>query len=109
MFRWLKHRIKHKLEHFSLENLKAFVKKNGLPFVVIFILWEIVEDIVFPAIFIWLGNNVDPWFLAGAPISWILCLHPFVVPVLFLLWLKLSGKKKDENQEDDNSPPHICS
>jgi len=43
MINWIKTRISHKFGHFSRERLKAFLKKNGLAFVIIFIGWEIVE------------------------------------------------------------------
>jgi len=99
ILRWIKHRLSHKLEHYSKENIKAFLKKNGLAFVIIFLTWEIIEDVIFPAIFIWLGNNVNPWFLTGAPISWILCLHPIAVPALWWAWIRMSGKKKEDKNE----------
>jgi hypothetical protein len=96
---WIKHRISHKIDHYSKEKIKDFLTKNGLAFVVIFLLWEIIEDVLFPLTFIWLGNNVNPWFLTGAPISWILCLHPIAVPALWWLWIKM--KKTDRKIEHD--------
>ena len=105
ILRWIKDRLSHKLSHFSIENIKKFIKENGLAFVVIFIVWEIVEDVVFPAIFIWLGTHVNPWFLTGAPISWIICLHPVAVPALWGIWLFLKGKKNENKYkgcEDDH-------
>ena len=94
--RWVKHRLKHKLEHFSLDSLKRTLKEHGLALLVIIVVWEIIEDILFPALFIWLGNNVNPWFLTGAPIAWLMCLHPIAVPVLWGIWIKISKKKVDE-------------
>jgi hypothetical protein len=91
-FRWAYHRIKHKIGHFSLKELKAVFKKHGLALVIIIVGWEIIEDILFPILFIWLGNNVNPWFLTGAPVSWLLCLHPVAVPILWTLWIKISKK-----------------
>jgi len=41
---------------------------------------------------LWLGKNVNPWFLTGAPISWLLCLHPVVVPITFAAWIKISSR-----------------
>ncbi len=55
-----------------MEKLKGFLKKNGLAFVIIFVGWEIVEDVVFPIIFGALGNYVHPAFYAGIPASLIL-------------------------------------
>ena len=95
IYHWIKHKIKHKIEHWSWEHIKGIFKKHGLALVIIFITWEILEDILFPVLFIWLGNNVSPWFYGGAPISWLLCLHPIMVPLIWGLWIKLSGQKED--------------
>jgi hypothetical protein len=95
LLRWARHRLKHKLEHFRLSHLAETLREHGVAFVVILIGWEIIEDILFPVIFIWLGNNVNPWFLTGAPISWLLCLHPIAVPILWGLWIKLSRRKSE--------------
>jgi len=93
LFRWLKHRLTHKLEHFSATKLKKFLKENGLAFVIIFVAWEIIEDIVFPILFMFLGNNVHPAFYAGAPASLILCFHWLMIPILWGAWLKIKGKE----------------
>lgn len=92
---WLKHRIRHKLEHVSWSALKDTLKENGLALVVIIVLWEVIEDILFPALFIFLGNTVHPAFYAGAPAAWILCLHWLAVPLMWGAWIKLKGKKRD--------------
>lgn len=102
MIKWLKNKLKHKFDHWKLSNIKKLFLQHGRAFVIIFIAWEIVEDIVFPVIFIWLGNNVDPWFLTGAPISWILCLHPVAVPVIWAVYIKLSGNKHDTIKKIDH-------
>ena len=91
-FRWVIHRLKHKLEHFHPSKLMDIMKEHGLALVAIIIVWEIIEDVLFPIMFIWLGTNVNPWFLTGAPVSWLLCLHPIAVPVLWGLWIKLRRK-----------------
>ena len=93
LFRWLKHRLAHKLEHFSSDKLKTFLKENGLAFVIIFLVWEIIEDVVFPILFVFLGNHVHPVFYAGAPASILLCFHWLAIPVLWGAWLKIKGKK----------------
>lgn len=95
-YNWVAHKIKHKIEHWSWEHIKNTFKKHGLALVIIFITWEILEDILFPLLFIWLGNNISPWFYGGAPISWLLCLHPIMVPLIWGLWIKLSGQNKDD-------------
>jgi len=92
-FCWLKDRLSHKLEHFSTVKLKKFLKENGLAFVIIFLLWEVIEDVLFPVLFIFLGNNVHPSFYAGAPAAWLLCLHWLAVPLMWGAWVKIRGKK----------------
>ena len=78
-----------------MEKLKAFLKKNGLAFVIIFVGWEIVEDVVFPIVFAALGNYVHPAFFAGIPASLILCFHWLAIPILWGLWLKISTDGAD--------------
>ncbi len=80
--RWIKHRLEHKLEHFSKEKLKKFLKENGLAFVVIFLAWEIIEDVLFPAMFLFLVTYLHPVFHAAAPAHWIPRFHLPAVPVL---------------------------
>jgi hypothetical protein len=104
VFRWISHRLKHKLNHLHPTKLLDTLKEHGLALVVILVGWELIEDVLFPLIFIWLGRNVDPWFLTGAPISWIVCLHPIAVPVLWAIYIKLSGKKHDTI----NAPDSAC-
>lgn len=91
--RWVWHRIKHKLSHLHPGKLLDVLKEHGLALFVIIIVWEIIEDILFPILFIWLGANVNPWFLTGAPISWLLCLHPIAVPLIWGVWIKLRKSK----------------
>ena len=95
-FRWVYHRLKHKLEHFRLSHLMDTLKEHGVALVIIIIGWEIIEDILFPALFIWLGHNVNPWFITGAPISWLMCLHPIAVPIIWGIWVKISKRNKNE-------------
>jgi len=102
MMKWLKTRISNKLNNFSKEKLKAFLKKNGLAFVIIFVGWEIVEDVVFPIIFGALGNCVHPAFYAGIPASLILCFHWLAIPILWGLWMKVT------NRSDDIDNPDCC-
>lgn len=97
--RWLRKRLSHKLSHFDIESMKKTIRENGLALLVIIIGWEIVEDIVFPAIFAVLGKYVHPAFYAGIPAAWIICLHWFMVPVLWGIWIKIKGT--DEKIEHD--------
>ncbi len=95
--RWLKHRIGHKLEHIRPSRLMDTIVEHGIALVVIIVAWEIIEDILFPLIFIWLGKNVNPWFLAGAPVSWLMCLHPVAVPFMWAAWIKFSIRRDNES------------
>ncbi len=90
--RWIRDRIRHKLDHVRPSHLLDILKEHGLALIVIIIIWEVIEDIMFPMLFIWLGKTVNPWFLTGAPISWLLCLHPIMVPATWALWIKIKGK-----------------
>jgi len=92
MINWFKTRISHKVSSFSIERLKGFLKENGLAFVIIFVGWEIVEDVAFPIIFGALGNHIHPAFYAGIPASLILCFHWLAIPILWGLWLKIANK-----------------
>lgn len=100
MFKWIKHRIKHKLQHISFNELKKTFKENGLSLVVIILLWEVIEDIGFPALFIWLGKEVHPIFLAGVPAAWIICLHWLAVPLMWSAWMRI---KKTFRLYNENS------
>ncbi len=95
LIKGIKHRISHKLENYSGAKLKKFLKENGIAFVVIFVGWEIVEDVIFPIIFAGLGNHVHPAFYAGIPASLILCFLWLAIPILWGLWLKLNKKNND--------------
>ena len=99
--KWLKERISHKFENFSIKKIKDFLKKNGLAFVIIFIGWEIVEDVVFPIVFAYLGNYVHPAFYAGIPASLILCFHWLAIPILWGLWLMITNKKNDHDHDNN--------
>tara|TARA_B100000945_G_C20345188_1_gene579396 strand:- start:428 stop:676 length:249 start_codon:yes stop_codon:yes gene_type:complete len=82
------------MEHYSAAKLKKFLKENGLAFVIIFIGWEIIEDVLFPVLFVFLGNTVHPAFYAGAPASILLCFHWLAIPILWGLWVRISKKRK---------------
>jgi hypothetical protein len=96
MFEWVRHRLKHKLKHLSPSHLLEVLRENGWALVVIIVLWELIEDVIFPIVFIWLGTNVNPVFLAGAPIAWLICLHWLMVPLTWTCWIKF---KKWRNHE----------
>jgi len=93
IWNWIKHRLGHKLEHFSRARLLDTLKEHGLALVIIIVVWEIIEDILFPALFLWLGANVHPVFFAGAPAAWLLCLHWLAVPIMWGMWIKISNKQ----------------
>jgi hypothetical protein len=81
------------------------LQEHGTALVVIIIGWEIIEDVCFPLLFMWLGTNVHVVFLAGAPASWLLCLHWLVVPLTWSWWVKFKGG----NSDDRNNMDDVCS
>jgi len=89
--RWIKQRLGHKLSHFKIESMKRTLRENGLALLVIIVGWEIVEDVVFPIIFAALGKYVHPAFYVGIPTALIVCLHWFMVPLLWGMWIKFKG------------------
>ena len=95
--RWFSAHVRHKLHHLHPTHLLDTLKEHGLPLLIIIEGWEIIEDILFPVLFIWLGHNVNPWFITGAPISWLLCLHPIAVPFLWAIWIKLSRRENEKS------------
>ena len=98
-FKWLKSQVSHKLEHFKWSSLKKTFKEHGLALVIIIVVWEIIEDVLFPVLFIALGKYVHPAFYAGAPAAWILCLHWLAVPLMWGAWIRISGKGKHDHIE----------
>ena len=91
---WIKNRIIHKLNHLKPRNIKKVLKESGISLAVIIIGWEIIEDVLFPIFFIWLGNNVHLMFYVGAPTSWMLCLHWLMVPLIWGIWMRIKKMKK---------------
>ena len=85
------------MEHLRWSSIKSLFREHGLALVVIIVGWEIIEDVVFPAIFALLGNYVHPAFFAGIPAAWIVCLHWFMVPVLWSWWIRIS-KQEEVNE-----------
>lgn len=100
LFNWIKQKISHKLEHLKWSNIKKMLKENGLALVIIIVGWEIVEDVVFPIIFAILGKHVHPSFYAGIPAALIICLHWFMVPLLWGVWIKIKGGKEEKLEHD---------
>jgi len=94
ILKWIKHRVLHKLEHIKVSNLMDTLKRQGLALVVIILVWELIEDVIFPLIFAWLGANIHPAFLVGIPASLLLCLHWVAVPILWGAWIKIRGKNE---------------
>ena len=103
------HRLTHKLHHFKWAHLKDLLRKHGLAFLIIFVGWEIVEDVVFPLVFLWLGNNVHPTFHTGIVASLLLCFHPIAVPVLWAIWVKISRRKNESKDIEDQVCGPTCS
>ena len=95
MWSWIKHRLSHKMEHLKLQKLLDILKEHGLALVIIIVGWEIIEDVLFPVLFIFLGNHVHPAFYAGAPAAWLLCVHWLAVPLMWGWWIKFKGIDKE--------------
>ena len=91
---WIKDRVGHKLEQLKWENIKKTFKEHGLALVIIIVGWESAEDVIFPVLFVFLGNHVHPAFYAGAPASLLLCFHWIAVPVMWGAWMRLKGKNQ---------------
>lgn len=108
ILRWFSDRFRHKLSHFSLENMKLLFKKHGISLVIIIVAWEILEDILFPLMFAALGKYAHPIFYGGIPISWLLCLHWLAVPIIWGAWLKFGGNvvKSDKDVHDHCGHDH---
>jgi hypothetical protein len=105
MIKQLKQKVKHKLSFWKTNNFKKILKEYGVPLLVIFVVWEIIEDVLFPALFYWLGQYF-PAFYALIPVSWLLCLHPLAVPILWWIYIKfwgVTGQKKYECEHEDDS------
>ena len=100
--RWIKSRIAHKLGHLKWVNIKQTMQEHGLALVIIIVGWEIIEDVLFPLLFVLLGNYVHPAFYAGAPAAWLLCLHWLAVPILWGWWIKMSKKGDSKNDRLQN-------
>ena len=95
IWNWITHRLKHKLEHVKLTRLIDTLKEHGLALVIIIVGWEIIEDVLFPLLFIWMGKHIHPVFYGGAPAAWLLCLHWLAVPLICGLWIKITQKNID--------------
>lgn len=104
--RWIKSRLSHKLEHVKKERLLSLAKKEGVSLVVIIIIWEIIEDILFPILFGFLGKNVHGSFYVALPISWLLCVHWLTVPIIWSLWRKIRGLPRSAETHELSCKDH---
>jgi hypothetical protein len=95
---WIKERLLHKLSHLKPSLLLDTLKEHGVALVVIIVGWEIIEDILFPLLFVFLGKHVNVAFYAGAPVAWLLCLHWLAVPLMWSGWVKISGKSAENTK-----------
>ena len=95
IYKWIKDRLSHKLDHFRWSNIKNTMREHGLALVVIIIGWEIIEDVLFPVLFVFLGKYIHPVFYAGAPAAWLLCIHWLAVPLIWSWWIKFKGIDKE--------------
>ena len=98
MFKRLKRAIEHRVGFWNSKNLKSVILKHGKALLIIFIVWEIIEDIIFPAIAYLLGNYVNPAFYAAMPVAWLFCLHPVAVPLIWAVYCKMSGNNLEADK-----------
>ena len=96
MIKSIIHNLRHTIEFWKWENLKSTFLKYGTEFLVILILWEIIEDLIFPWLMYLCGETLNPVFYSLIPLGWIVCLHPIAVPVLWWLWQFLKQSKDNE-------------
>jgi len=92
MIKFIIHNLKHTVKFWSPKNLRSLFVKCGTELLIIFIIWEIFEDIVFPIVMILLGDHFNPMFYTLVPAGWIVCLHPIAVPAIWSCWKLLSKK-----------------
>jgi hypothetical protein len=84
--------LRSKLLFWRHKNINKVFKKYVLPLAIITIVWEIIEDVVFPLIFYFLGKHVHPSFYAGMPVAWLLCIHPIAIPIIFAIYCHVNNK-----------------
>ncbi len=106
MLKWLRERLSHKLEHLRWSKIKSILREYGLALVIIIVGWEIIEDVIFPMLFVFLGNHVHPAFYSGVPAAWLLCSHWLVVPLVWSWWVKMSGKENEAALEHEPCNHH---
>ena len=99
LFNWFKRRLSHKIDHFKWSIIKSTFRNHGQALVIIIVGWEIIEDILFPVLFLFLGNHVHPIFYAGAPASILICVHWLAVPLLWGWWMKIKGSNEEFKHE----------
>ena len=90
------------MHHLSIAHLKYVLKNHGWALLVIIVGWEIVEDLVFPTILWFMGKYINPAFFSLIPASLIICFHWLAVPLLWGIWIKISGSKETLHE-------HVCS
>ena len=96
MVSWIRQKFKNKLSLLSPSNIKHTFKQHGIALVVIIIFWEIIEDLVIPSLFAYLGSSVSPVFYVGIPASILICSHWIGIPLLWGMWVKLSSRNKSD-------------
>ncbi len=102
LLRHLRETFRHSRDLFRLNRYKPLLTKYGLAFVIIMIVWEIVEDAVLPGAFAWMGANLHPAFYALVPLPWIFCFNIVLIPVLWNLYLAYLGKGTMDKNEIRN-------
>ena len=103
LYKYIKHNLTHKVSFWKIKNLKKKLLEYGLPLLIIFIVWEIIEDSLSILLFSYLGSKIDPWFYALIPSSFFICLHWLAVPIIFGFYLKVTRKREKKIKISDFS------
>ena len=94
---YIKHNISHKIYFWKWSNLKKKLVKYGPTFLVILILVEIIEHFCLPYLFYYMGSNVHEIFYLLIPAPLLICLHFITAPIIFLIYIKISNRKRQKN------------
>tara|TARA_Y100001970_G_C13906696_1_gene686428 strand:- start:1 stop:222 length:222 start_codon:yes stop_codon:yes gene_type:complete len=68
---------------------KKLIREEGKDLLVIIVLWEVIELLIFPPLIYYLGTHLNPIFLGFVPLGFFICVHPIAVPIIFAVWKKI--------------------
>ena len=94
---YITHNISHKIDFWKWSNLKKKLIEYGPTFLVILIVVEIIEHCFLPLIFLYLGSNIHDIFYLLIPAPLLICFHFLTAPIIFLIYMKISNRKRRKN------------